>query len=508
MTCNKEGPVTTTTIKASAVPIQHQDRLFIDGQWVLPSSDAAFDVLDCATEELYYKAAEAQAADMDRAIAAARHAFDEGPWPRMAPTERAAYLAEMAAEMRKRSDDIGQLWSRQAGVLYRVSRNASEGLARTFDYYSDVASTFEWVEEAPSIHGGFGMLSREPVGVVGAIIPWNAPMRLICNKVPPALLAGCTVVLKASPEAPGEAYVMAEIADAVGLPPGVLNVLTADREVSELLVRDEGVDKITFTGSTAAGRKIASLCGDRVARFTLELGGKSPAVILDDADLGAAAETLAQAECFLAGQVCASLTRIIVTRSRHDQLVEALANSFSKVRLGSPFDEATEMGPLAMERQRDRVEGYIAKGLSEGATLATGGGRPAHLDRGWYVEPTVFGNVDNSSTIAQEEVFGPVLLVIAADDEDDAIRIANDTIYGLNAAVFTDDVDRALEVAGRIRSGTVGHNGYRLDIGIGVGGYKQSGIGREGGIDGLRTFLESKTIVLDTPPAKTRINEG
>jgi acyl-CoA reductase-like NAD-dependent aldehyde dehydrogenase len=281
----------------------------------------------------------------------------------------------------------------------------------------------------------------------------------------------------------------------------VLNVLTADREVSELLVRDPRVDKITFTGSTAAGRRIASICGDRIARCTLELGGKSAAVVLDDMDLGVAAATLAGAECFLSGQVCSSLTRVIVSRSRHDELVDALAASMAQVTVGDPFAKETQMGPLVAERQRDRVLGFIAKGVEDGATLAEGGGRPAHLDRGWFVEPTVFGNVDNRSTIAQEEIFGPVLSVIPADDERHAVELANDTIYGLNASVFTHDVDRAREVAGRIRSGTVGHNAFRTDFGIAFGGFKQSGIGREGGTEGLLPFLETKTVILEDTPS-------
>jgi acyl-CoA reductase-like NAD-dependent aldehyde dehydrogenase len=293
---------------------------------------------------------------------------------------------------------------------------------------------------------------------------------------------------------------MAEIAESVGLPAGVLNVLTADREVSELLVRDPRVDKITFTGSTAAGRRIGSICGERIARCTLELGGKSAAVVLDDMDLEVAAQALAGAECFLSGQICSSLTRIVVPRSRHDELVEALAATFSQVKVGDPFDPASQMGPLVASRQRDRVEGYIEKGIAGGAKLVTGGGRPKHLARGWYVEPTVFSNVDNSSIIAQEEIFGPVLSVVPADDEEDAIRVANDTMYGLNASVFTNDVDRAREVAGRLRAGTVGHNAFRTDFGIAFGGFKQSGIGREGGTEGLLPFLETKTVILEGHP--------
>jgi len=342
------------------------------------------------------------------------------------------------------------------------------------------------------------------VGVVGAIIPWNAPLGLITYKLAPALLAGCTVVLKCSPEAPGDAYVMAEIAEAIGLPAGVLNVVTADREVSELLVRDPRVDKITFTGSTAAGRRIASICGDRIARCTLELGGKSAALILDDMDLGQAAAALAGAECMLSGQVCSSLTRIVVSRSRHDELVDALAGAFSQVRVGDPFDATTQMGPLVSGRQRERVEGYIAKGVEQGATLATGGGRPKDLDRGFFIEPTVFANVENASVIAQEEIFGPVLSVIPVSDEEQIVATANDTIYGLNASVFTHDVDRARQVAGRLRSGTVGHNAFRTDFTMAFGGFKQSGIGREGGTEGLLPFLETKTVILEGIPADYR----
>jgi aldehyde dehydrogenase (NAD+) len=387
-------------------------------------------------------------------------------------------------------------------VLHAVARYGGAGAQATFNAFADLADTFPFEEPAkPTAGGQFGLLVREPAGVVGAIIPWNGPMSLISNKVAPALLAGCTVVLKSSPEAPGEGYLIAEAAEAVGLPAGVLNVLTADREVSELLVRDPRVDKITFTGSTAAGRRIASICGERIARCTLELGGKSAAVILDDMDLEAAAQTLSKAECFLSGQVCSSLTRIVVSQDRHDQLLDALAGAFSQVRVGDPFDEQTQMGPLAAERQRTRVLGYIDKGKSEGFTLATGGGRPKGLDRGWFVEPTVFGNVDNSSVIAQEEIFGPVLSVIPARDEADAVRIANDTIYGLNASVFTPDVERARQVAGQLRSGTVGHNAFRTDFGIAFGGFKQSGLGREGGTEGLLPFLETKTVILEGRPA-------
>ena len=489
-------------MSAPTAPLARPEQFYIGGEWVKPSSDSVIDVIDSVTELSYFKVAEAQKEDMAAAVGAAREAFDNGPWPRMSHAERAEYLTAFANELRARTGDIAQMWPRESGALHAVATPFIGGAVAAFDYYAALAGDFPFEElKKPTAGGKFGMLVREPVGVVGAIIPWNGPISLIANKIAPALLAGCTIILKSSPEAPGEGLIAAEIAEKIGLPPGVLNCVTADREVSELLVTDPRVDKISFTGSTLAGRRIASLCGDRIARCTLELGGKSAAVVLDDANLATTATTLARAECFLSGQVCSSLTRIIVTRSRHDELVEALAGSFSQVRVGDPFDEQSQMGPLAAERQRDRVEGYIAKGVEEGGKLVTGGGRPKHLEKGWYVEPTVFANVDNSHTIAQEEIFGPVLTVIPANDEADAVRIANDTIYGLNASVFTSDTDRALSVARQIRSGTVGHNAFRTDFGMAFGGFKQSGIGREGGKDGLLPYLETKTVILNETPS-------
>jgi aldehyde dehydrogenase (NAD+) len=485
-----------TTTDASLVPLARPDRLFIGGQWVASATDSTIDVVEAATERLYFRVAGAQAPDVDRAVAAARQAFDEGPWPRMTHAERATFLRAMAEELRPRVGDASQIWPRESGVVHGAAQAVLAGMPGLYEYYVGLADSYPFEElVSPSAGGAFGLLVREPVGVVGAIVPWNAPLPLITLKLAPALLAGCTIVLKASPEAPGAAYIMAEVAAAAALPPGVLNVVTADRDVSELLVRDPRVDKISFTGSIAAGRRVASLCGERIARCTLELGGKSAAVILDDADLTETATTLAGAECFLTGQVCTSLTRIVVPRQRHDELVEAIAAYFAQVKVGDPFEASTQMGPLATRRQRDRVEELIAMGVAEGARLATGGGRPKGLDRGWFIEPTVFANVDNSSTIAREEIFGPVLSVIPAADEDDAVRIANDTIYGLNAAVFTKDVDRARSVAARLRAGTVRHNALSASGGA-FGGFKQSGIGREGGTEGLLPYLETKFVTL------------
>ncbi len=487
--------------QADTSSIRHPDRFFINGEWVKPSSDGMIDVINSGTEELFARVAEAQAPDVERAVAAAREAFDKGPWPQLSPAERAEYLRAIAKGVRERSADIARAWTSESGVIYSSSAHAGQGVSSYWDYYADLAATFPFIERhTPKAGGDVGLLVREPVGVVAAIIPWNGPFGLLTYKVAPALLAGCTVIVKASPEAPSSAYIFAEICEKAGLPPGVFNILTADREVSELLVRHPGVDKVSFTGSTAAGRKIASACGERIARCTLELGGKSAAVIFDDYDVGIAAQSITSRAVALTGQACSSLTRVIVGRGRHDAMVEALAAEFAKVKVGDPFDTATGMGPLAMSRQRDRVEGLIAKGKAEGATLATGGARPAHLNRGYFIEPTVFGNVDNNSTIAREEIFGPVLSVIAADSEAHAIEIANDTIYGLNNSVFTNDLDRAYAAARRLRSGTVGQNVMRTDFSIAFGGFKQSGMGREGGVEGLLPYLEAKTVILDGMP--------
>jgi betaine-aldehyde dehydrogenase len=495
------------TIHPSAAPIRHPDRFFINGEWVKPSSDAKLDVFDSGTEELFASVAEAKAADIDRAVAAARQAFDHGPWPRMSHAERAGYLSAIAQGVRERAADMARCWPSESGVIHSAASTSPAAIAKRWEFYADIATTYPFIERHKPAAGDVGLLVREPVGVVGAIIPWNGPYGLLSHKSAPALLAGCTLVIKASPEAPCAAYIFAEICEKAGLPPGVFNILTADREVSELLVRHPDVDKITFTGSTAAGRKIASICGERIARCTLELGGKSAAVILDDYDVDVAARTIADRAVHLSGQVCSSLTRVIVSRTRHDALLDALSARFSAVKVGDPFDAATQMGPLAMSRQRDRVESYIETGKAEGAKLAAGGARPAHLNRGYFIEPTVFGNVDNHSTIAREEIFGPVLSVIPADNEAQAIEIANDTIYGLNNSVFTNDVERAYAAARRLRSGTVGHNVMQTDFSIAFGGFKQSGIGREGGLEGLLPFLEVKTVILDGMPAGVAAKE-
>jgi aldehyde dehydrogenase (NAD+) len=501
--------MTTTDHDHLTASLQHAEELFIGGEWVSPYSRSTFDLIFPHTEGLNYRVAMANKDDMSRAVASAQTAFDDGPWPRMSPVERAGYLRAIATGLQERGLDLAKMWANEVGVVYSFAKAGTADAGGAYSYYADLAETFPFVERhPPSTPGEVALQLREPVGVVGAIIPWNSGTGASAYKVAPALLAGCTVVAKASPESPSALYVLAEVAEAVGLPPGVLNCLTADREVSESLVLDPRVNKVAFTGSTAAGRRIASICGERIARFTLELGGKSAAVILDDYEPEKVATAMGGSATRMTGQTCASLTRVIVSESRHDELVEALATALAAVKVGDPFDPSSQMGPLATQRQRNRVEHYIAKGREEGATLVTGGGRPAGLDKGYYVEPTLFARVDNHSTIAREEIFGPVLSVIAAKDERHAIQMANDTDFGLNNAVFTNDPDRALQVARQLRSGNVGHNAARYNFNVAFGGFKRSGIGREGGREGLLPYLESKTVLLDAEPTSLPIDNG
>jgi len=368
-----------------------------------------------------------------------------------------------------------------------------------------MAATCPWEEERqPGFGGGISMVVREPVGVVAAICPWNGPLGTMVRKVAPALLAGCTVIMKPSPETPLDAYILAGCMEAAGLPPGVVNLVAAHREVSDYLVCRPDVDKVAFTRSTAAGRRIGSVCGERITRVSLELGGKSAAIVLDDIDIADVVATLTPGMCRLNGQVCASLTRVVVSQKRHDDFVDAFATSMRGIQVGDSHDAATQLGPLAMKRQLDRVEGYIAKGKAEGATLATGGGRPKDMNRGYFVEPTLFANVDNAMTIAREEIFGPVVSVIPYRDVADAIRIANDSIYGLNGAVFTNDVEQAYDVARGVLTGTFAQNEFKIDFALPFGGFKQSGIGRECGPEGLLPYLELKTVHLPRRPTNLR----
>ena len=477
-------------------------QFLIGGNWSSPAGRRLFDVVTPFDETVFASVPLADAADIDAAVAAARKAFDAGPWPRLSHMERAKYLLAIADGIDAESAALGSIWTREVGALLSHGGHMAAAASGLFRHYAGMATTFPFVERhAPTAGGAVGLLIQEPVGVVAAIIPWNGPILMLASKIAPALLAGCTIVVKTSPEAPLEAVLLGKIVEAAGLPPGVINVIMADRAESELLVRHEGIDKVSFTGSTAVGQRVASICGERMARATLELGGKSAAIVFDDAPLDLVVNALAPQVSSLAMQFCSALSRVIVTKDRHDEFVDVLAARLAEVRVGDPTESATEMGPMAMRRQFDRVRDYIASGIRDGCTLATGGGRPAGLDRGFYIEPTLFGDVAPDALVAREEIFGPVLCVTPVRDEEEAVAVANDTIFGLNNSIFTADADRALQVARRLRSGTVGHNAFRSDFGIAFGGFKRSGIGREGGNQGLRPYLESKTVILESEPS-------
>jgi acyl-CoA reductase-like NAD-dependent aldehyde dehydrogenase len=486
----------------TAIELRHPDRLFIGGAWVEPHSGRQLEIVSPDTEQVVFRVAEADETDMDRAVAAARNAFDEGPWQWLLPAERVAAMRRLVDALKRREPDLAAAWSQQMGGMASMAPYLVARGTQNLQDAIDLGGRFPFITRAESEAAAAAYVVHEPVGVVAAIAPWNVPYMIMAAKLGPSLLAGCTVVMKPSPETPVEAYIIAECAEEAGLPPGVINLVPGHREAADHLVNNPGIDKVSFTGSTVAGKRIAEVCGSRIARCTLELGGKSAAIVLDDYSAEDTARVLSGAITMVSGQVCAMLTRAIVPRRRHDEIADAIASAMKQIRLGHSDDADAAMGPLAMQRQLERVEGYIEKGKAEGADLVTGGGRPASLNRGYFFEPTLFANVSNDMVIAQEEIFGPVLSLIPCDDVDDAIRIANDSNYGLNGSVLTHDADAAWKVSRRVRTGNMGQNGMRTDFGLPFGGYKQSGIGREGGAQGLMAYLETKTIMLDAAPAE------
>jgi aldehyde dehydrogenase (NAD+) len=472
---------------------------YVGGEWVEPAKPEFFDVVSPSSEEVVGQVPLATPADIDRAVAAARQAFDNGPWPRMSPDERAEVLARAADELRQRTSDIAGVTTEEMGCAISQAPAAQTGLvAPVFDFYATLIRTFEF-ERQVNTDDRASLVTREPVGVVAAIIPWNAPVTLGSWKTAPALAAGCTVVIKPPPEAPLSNFILAEALDAAGVPPGVVNVVPAGREVGEHLVTHPGTDKVAFTGSTAAGKRIMSLCGDQVKRVSLELGGKSAAILLDDVDLAAVIPRLVGGAMHLSGQVCGAHTRVLIPRALYAEAVEAAASAANAISVGDPHDPQTIVGPLVAERQRTRVEGYIKGAIEDGARVAAGGSRPSHLRKGWYVSPTILADVDNAMTVAREEIFGPVLCFIPHDGDDDAVRIANDSLYGLSGGVWTEDPARGLGVARRIRTGSIAINGHFPPFPlVPFGGFKESGIGRELGPEGLLSFLEVRSIGL--PP--------
>ncbi|MGW0950113.1 aldehyde dehydrogenase [Streptomyces sp. NPDC002623] len=476
-----------------------QTSFHIDGTSRPPLGSETYTVISASTEEEIGRVPVAGTKDVEAAVAAARRALDTpgAPWAVASPAERADTMDRFAAAVEARADELGRLVTRQNGMPIAMSPQVNgHSTAAILRYYASLARTVEWEERRPSFTGTTTLVRREPVGVVGAIVPWNYPQTLAMMKIAPALAAGCTIVLKPALETSLDAYVLADAAAEAGLPAGVLNVVPGGLEAGEALVAHPGVDKIAFTGSTPAGRAIGEVCGRLLRPVTLELGGKSAAIVLDDADLEATIKGLPGVSFANNGQTCYGSTRLLAPASRYTEVLDAVSALASGLTVGDPLDPATAVGPLVSAGQRERVEGYIAAGLTEGARLTAGGKRPAHLDRGWYVEPTVFADVRPDMTIAREEIFGPVLAVTPYSSDDEAVAIANDSEFGLGGTVWTTDQERGTAIARRVRTGTIGINGYRLDFNSPFGGRGASGLGRELGPEGLSAYLEWQSVYL------------
>lgn len=475
-------------------------QLYIGGQWSDPAKTETIDVHSPTTEEQIGSVPRGSETDVDSAVAAARAAFDDPDgWSNWSPAQRGEVLERFAAELEARGEETARRVSMQNGMPIWLAHQFEAGFPPLLlRYYSGLMNGMPAEEARPGMLGGTALVSRHPVGVVAAITPWNVPQGISFLKIAPALAAGCTMVLKPAEETVLDAFLMAEAALAAGLPAGVINVVPGGREIGAYLVAHPGVDKVSFTGSTAAGRAIGETCGRLLRPVTLELGGKSAAIVLDDADLGANIEAFFGVTLLNNGQICWLNTRVLAPRSRYSEIVDTVTALAAGLTIGDPLDPETKIGPLVSSRQRDRVEGYIAKGKQEGR-LTTGGGRPKGLDRGWFVEPTVFADMTNTAQVSCEEIFGPVLSVIPYGDEAEAVAIANDSIYGLGGTVWSSDVERAASVARKVRSGTIGVNHYTNDPVAPFGGIKDSGIGRELGPEGLDAFQVFKTIYL--PPS-------
>jgi aldehyde dehydrogenase (NAD+) len=474
--------------------VRSYEQIFVGGRWQDPTGGGRIDVVSPHTEDVIAHAAAGSAHDVDLAVRAARTAFDDGPWPRLSHAERIAVIEKLAAVYSAHVDDMADLITAQMGSPASFSRlGQAAGAASMMHLTVAAAREFPWQQRRA---GTFGEVHvrRQPVGTVGIIIPWNVPQNLLMPKLIPALIAGCTVVIKPAPETPLDTLWVAEMIEQLDLPEGVVSVVPGGREVGEELVRHPGVDKIAFTGSSATGRHIAALCGEQLKRYSLELGGKSAAIVLDDAHVGKTVAGLKMASLMNNGQACVAQTRILVSESRHDELVDALAEMMSGLRIGDPTDPDTDIGPLVSQRQQQRVQDYIRTGVTEGAKVVVGGD-DSPVSRGWYVRPTLFANAGNEMAIAREEIFGPVLTVIKYTDEQDAIRIANDSDYGLAGSVWTKDVAHGLEISGQVRTGTYGINMYMLDISSPFGGFKQSGVGREFAEEGLAEYCELQSVV-------------
>jgi acyl-CoA reductase-like NAD-dependent aldehyde dehydrogenase len=472
--------------------MQTYEKLYIDGAWVDPAGSGTIDVISASTEEVMGRIPEGTSADVDRAVAAARAAFPS--WSQTPKEERGKLLQRLSEGLGSRMVEIATTIAGEVGMPMRLSQMIQAGLpTAVMSSYAQILEEFPFEEQVNN-----SLVVREPVGVVGCITPWNYPLHQIVAKVAPALAAGCTVVLKPSEVAPLNAFILAEIVHEVGLPAGVFNLVSGSGPVvGEAIAGHPDVDMVSFTGSTRAGKRVAELAAQTVKRVALELGGKSANVILDDADLEKAVTAGVNNAFLNSGQTCTAWTRMLVPRDKQDQAARIAAGVAESLTPGDPFGDTARLGPLVSEAQRDRVRNYIRKGVDEGARLVTGGDEaPEGLDKGYYVRPTVFADVRSEMTIAQEEIFGPVLSILPYDDDDDAVRIANDTIYGLAGGVWSGDPERAKAVARRLRTGQVDINGGGFNFMAPFGGYKQSGVGRELGRYGLEEFLETKSLQL------------
>lgn len=471
---------------------------WIDGAWSNPATSERIDVFEASTGNRIATAPAAGEADVDVAVGAGRRAFDDATgWATWTAQERTAAISSLAAALTKRSDAIAHAVSVQNGMPIAIS-SATEAVmpALLLNYYAELAENQPVEERRAHFAGGTTLVHREPIGVVAAIVPWNFPQTLTFFKLAPLLAAGCTVVIKPSPETVLDAHLLAEAVEESDIPAGVVNIVPGGRETGAYLVAHPGVDKVAFTGSTAAGRAIGEVCGRMIRPVTLELGGKSASIILDDAQLPSLLQQFFTATLMNNGQTCYLGTRVLAPRTRYAETVDLLSDFARSLNVGNALDPATQIGPLATANQQRRVQGYIDKGVAEGARVTTGGARPADLDGGWFVEPTIFDNVDNSHTIAREEIFGPVLAVIPYGDVDEAVAIANDSDFGLGGSVWTSDQDRGVEIARRVQTGSIGVNNYTLDFGAPFGGVKASGLGRELGPEGLAAYQQLKSIYL------------
>ena len=474
--------------------MQSRDKFFIGNEWVSPSSTRTFKVVNASTGEHVASAPEGANADIDAAVSAARAAFEYGEWSNSSPSDRAEIMERFLAALIKRGGELAQTVSTQNGMPIGLSTAfESEFSAGLLQYYAEEAKNIEKVLDIrPSQMGKETQVEKVPFGVVAAIIPWNYPVTLAISKIAPAMAAGCTLVIKPSPGTVLDSYILAEAALEAGVPAGVLNWVAADREVGAYLVSHPDVDKVAFTGSSAAGRLIAETCGGLLRPVTLELGGKSAAIVLEDADINAFIQAVPMTCLLNNGQTCFAGTRILAPKNQYKKISEAVAETVSTMVIGDAMDPETQMGPMASESHRERVEGYIVKGKKE-ARLIAGGGRPKNAPQGWFVEPTVFTDVTNDAIISREEIFGPVLSIIPYEGEGEAISLANDSQFGLGGTVWSADNEHALKVAQQVHCGTVGINGYIPSIGAPFGGVKGSGIGRELGPEAVDNYQSLKS---------------